>query len=109
MVGHLAENGLIVGDDFREGNEPPASQNLEFIRHCVYQMPKGKEIKFLRSDSAGYQADILNFCEEKGIKYAIGGDLDSSVVKAIEGIPDGDWKPCGDGEISEDEGADHID
>ena len=31
MVGHLAENGLVTGDEFREGNEPPASRNLEFL------------------------------------------------------------------------------
>lgn len=34
MVGHLAENGLILGDEFREGNESPGSRNLEFIKHC---------------------------------------------------------------------------
>ena len=26
MVGHLAENGLIIGDEFREGNEAPAAR-----------------------------------------------------------------------------------
>ncbi len=31
IVGHLAENGLIIGEEFREGNEAPGASNLEFI------------------------------------------------------------------------------
>ncbi len=30
IVGTLAENGLVVGDEFREGNQSPGSRNLEF-------------------------------------------------------------------------------
>jgi len=93
IVGHLAENGLIVGDEFREGNESPGSRNFEFIKHCIFQMPEGKRIKYLRSDSAGYQAKIINFCEAEGIKYAIGADLDSSVKAAIANLPESAWKP----------------
>ena len=74
MVEHIAENGLVIHDEFREGNDSPSSRNLEFIKGCIGQMPEGKKIKNLRSDSAGYQADIINFCESEGIKYAIGAD-----------------------------------
>lgn len=51
MVGHLAENGLVIGDEFREGNVPPASRNLEFIKYCKRQLPKGKQIKAFRAVS----------------------------------------------------------
>lgn len=34
MLGHLAETGLAVGDEFRDGNVAPATRNLEFIRVC---------------------------------------------------------------------------
>jgi len=61
IVGHIAENGLVVGDEFREGNVGPASRNLAFIKDCAQQMPKGKRITALRSDSAAYQADIINY------------------------------------------------
>jgi len=53
IVGNLAENGLVVGDEFREGNESPGSRNLEFIKYCIRQMPRGKRIKALRAVSAG--------------------------------------------------------
>lgn len=101
MVGHLAENGLVVGDEFREGNASPASRNLEFLKYCKRQMPKGKKIKGFRSDSAAYQADIINHCHEKGIKYAIGGDLDEAVKKVITTIREDEWRPYQNGFIGE--------
>jgi len=101
MVGHLAENGLVIGDEFREGNEAPASRNLEFIKYCVKQLPKGKRIKAFRSDSAGYQAEIINYCETEGILYAIGGDLDAAVVRLIAGLGSKEWRVYQNGFIAE--------
>ena len=101
MVGHLAENGMVVGDEFREGNDSPSARNLEFIKYCRKQLPKGKKLKALRSDSAGYQADIINYCEEKGIGYAIGAVLDEAVMGAIEAIGADDWRPYQNGYIAE--------
>ena len=93
IVGHLAENGLIIGDEFRQGNVAPLTRNLEFIKHCMSQMPKNKRIKYLRADSAAYQFSIINFCEDNDIQYAIGADLDKAVVGLIEAIPEQDWRP----------------
>ena len=63
MIGHLAEAGVVIHDDFREGNIAPATQNLEFIKACEARMPRGHEIANVRLDSAGYQANIFNYCE----------------------------------------------
>jgi hypothetical protein len=93
IVGHLAENSFVVGDEFRDGNVAPATRNLAFIKYCVRQMPKGKRIAALRSDSAAYQAEIINYCEDHGIRFAIGADLDTAVFKDIAAIPEDDWKP----------------
>ena len=83
IVGHLAENGLMVSEEFREGKQPPASRNLEFFKHCIKQMPKGKRIKYFRADAASYQASIVNYCNKEKIKFVIGADLDKAVVRAI--------------------------
>lgn len=104
MVGHLAEHGLIIGEEFREGNEAPGARNLEFIKYCAGQMPKGRRIARLRADSAAYQADILNWCEEQKeapVLFAIGADLDVAVRAAIKAIPDEDWSEYQDGHIAE--------
>jgi len=101
IVGHIAENGLVLGDEFREGNVAPATRNLYFIKYCARQMPKGKRIAFLRSDSAAYQAEIINYCEQNRIQFAIGADCDEAVLEAIGAIPDKDWAPYKNGSIAE--------
>jgi len=64
MIGHLAEAGVVIHDEFRDGNIAPASRNLEFIQACETRLPKGHRIAHVRLDSAGYQADIFNYCEK---------------------------------------------
>ena len=101
LVGTLAEDGLIVGDEFREGNAAPAAGNLEFIRHCEQQLPAGKRIVAVRADSAAYQAAILNACEAEGKLFAIGADLDRAVKSVIAEIPEAAWVQWRDAEIAE--------
>lgn len=101
LVGHLAENGLIVAEEFREGNASPGAGNLEFLKHCERQMPKGKRIKRFRSDSAAYQSQVINYCQGNGIEYAIGADLDQAVVTGIKSLRPGDWRAYQNGFIAE--------
>ena len=54
MVGHIAENSLVIDHEFREGNAAPAARNLEFVQACERKMPKGKRIKAVRADSAAF-------------------------------------------------------
>jgi hypothetical protein len=101
MVGHLAENGLMIGSEFREGNATPAARNLEFMQSCEDNLPKGKRIAWVRADSAAYQASIFNWCEATGKTFAVGADQDSAVKASIRDIPGGAWVKYGDGEIAE--------
>ena len=101
MVGHVAEAGLVVGYEFREGNTAPAARNLEFMQACERNMPRGKKITAVRADSAAYQATIFNYCEETGKVFAIGAGQDASVKAVIAAIPENDWKKFRDGEIAE--------
>jgi len=101
LLGHLAQNGLVVGEEFRAGNESPGAGNLEFIKYCEKQMPAGKRIKDVRADSAAYQAEVFNYCEESGKTFAIGADLDSAVRGTIAAIPQADWQTYQDGYLAE--------
>lgn len=103
IVGHLAENDLVIGDEFRAGNDSPGARNLEFIEHCAAQMPAGRRIARLRADSATYQAKVFNWCAENGVSFAIGADLDYAVKTLIRQIPATDWRPYQDGWITETE------
>jgi hypothetical protein len=86
MVGHIAENSLAIAHEFSEGNAAPAAGNLEFAQACERNMPKGKKIRAVRADSAAYQADIFNYCEETHKVFAIGADQDAAVKTVIATI-----------------------
>ena len=45
----------------------------------------------MRADSAAYQADVFNYCEETHKIFAIGADQDAAVKAAIAAIPEGEW------------------
>jgi len=101
MVGHIAENGLVIGDDFRSGNIAPASENFEFIKHCESQLPAGKRFSAIRIDSAGYQADIINYCEQNNQVFAIGAPMDNAIKQGVLSIPENQWVKYRDREIAE--------
>lgn len=89
MVGHL-NGGYVIASEFRDGNIAPADTNLKFIKKCIHQLPKNKKLSCLRADSATYQAEVFNYCEENNINFVIGGQLDRSVMKQINKISN--WK-----------------
>lgn len=101
MVGHLAESGLVVADEFRAGNVAPATDNLGFIKACEAALPRGHRIGAVRADSAAYQAAIINHCEARSLAFAIGADRDAAVMASLARIPEADWQPWRDGEIAE--------
>ena len=93
MVGHIAQTGQIVAVDFREGNVPPAQDNLAFIRQCQQSLPEGCTLNALRIDSAGYQTKIIAYCDEHGIEYAIRAKSSASMRAQFEAASDSDWQP----------------
>ena len=92
MVGHIAETEQVVAVDFRAGHVPPNKDNLEFIKQCEQALPAGVSVKRVRIDAAGYQSDIINYCEEKGIGYAIRAKMDAALKESMRAIDDSDWE-----------------
>ena len=91
MVGHI-NNGYVIDVDFREGNEAPASKNLEFIKQCELQLPLGIKFDRFRADSASYQADIFNYCEKKNILFTVTAKKNKNVFDSIKSIKDEEWQ-----------------
>ena len=91
MVGHI-NGGYVIDVDFREGNEAPASKNLEFIKQCVLQLPLDKKIDRFRADSASYQADIFNYCQDKNILFTVTAKKNKNVFDSIKNIKEEEWQ-----------------
>ena len=93
MVGHISEVGMVVACDFREGNQPPAKDNLAFIEQCQSALPHGCFVQNLRIDAAGYQVKIIQHCEQHSIYYAIRAKMSAAIKEQIECLSDKDWQP----------------
>ncbi len=93
LLGFLFELGLVLGDEFREGNVPAGARAVEFLDFCVQMMPRGKRIRYYRSDSAAYQAGVINYCFGHGMLFTITADQDEAVKGAIKGIREEEWQP----------------
>lgn len=96
FVGFLSESGIILDDEFRDGNIPAGVGALESLKRCDKKMPKGKRIGYLRADSASYQAAVMNYCfgdkDRQKILFSITADKDEAVKKAIKAIPEKEWQ-----------------
>jgi len=92
IVGHIAETGLVIHDEFRDGNISPGTRNLQFIKQCCAKMPTGKRITRFRADGATYQSAVFNWCEKNNIRFAIGGHMDASVKTIIKELKESEWQ-----------------
>jgi hypothetical protein len=90
LVGYV--NGICVGYEFREGNQSPGAGILAFAQKCEAALPEGKRIYF-RSDSAAYQAEVINHYSQPGRTFTITADLDVAVKREIKNLPETAWKP----------------
>jgi len=93
LLGFLFELGLVLGDEFRNGNVPAGARAVEFLDFCVQMMPKGKRIRYYRSDSAAYQARVINYCFGHDMLFTITADQDEAVKAVIKGIKEEEWQP----------------
>ena len=91
MLGFLFESGICLHEEFREGNESPASGQLAFYKECKKRMPDGKRIGFSRTDSASYQSEVINAFEEDRLCWGITARQDAAVKAAIKAIPETAW------------------
>ena len=90
LLGIISENAIVVGSDFREGNISPQMGIVEFIKSCRRNYPQA--IKIVRSDSAGWQKEVVDYCVQEGLVYTITTDQTEGLLEAIKSIPEEKWK-----------------
>jgi len=84
-------DGICVGQEFRPGNQSPGAEVLEFAQQCEKVLPAGRKVYF-RSDSAAYQAAVLNHYSQPGRSFSITADRDAAVRGEIENLPEVAWQ-----------------
>jgi hypothetical protein len=84
LLSFVAELDLCVACNYRQGSVPAGvGVKEQLVASCQLLKSQGKRIKYLRSDSAGYTADVINVCHELGVRFTITADQDAAVKVII--------------------------
>jgi hypothetical protein len=93
------ERGLILSTEFRDGNVPAGYEQLRALKEALVYLPAGVKKVRLRSDTAGYQHDLMRWCDLEDnkrfgrIEFAIGADVTPEFRRAVAEVSDKEWKP----------------
>jgi hypothetical protein len=94
-----AEQKVVLHTEFRDGNVPAGYEQLRVFKEALDMLPEGVTKVYLRSDTAGYEHNLLRYCEKGGskrfgrIEFAIGADVTKEFKKAVGEVEELDWKP----------------
>jgi len=87
-----AETGLVLADDLREGNVPAGRGIKEIVDEAYNMLPPGPWRVKIRSDSAGYQQDLLDHWQGREWQFAVSADMSQGLKQEIETLPQEAWK-----------------
>ncbi len=96
---YWAEQGIVLHSEFRDGNVPAGYEQLRVLKQALALLPQGVESVRLRSDTAGYQHDLLRYCERGEnerfgrIEFAISCDVTGEFKKAVRQVAESQWQP----------------
>jgi hypothetical protein len=101
---YWAEQRLILHTEFRDGNVPAGYEQLRVFIHALSLLPDGVKTVRLRSDTAGYQHDLMAYCDRGKdgkkherfgrIEFAISADVTPEFKKAVREAEE--WHPIHD-------------
>jgi hypothetical protein len=95
---YWAEQDLILVDEFRDGNVPAQVDLLRVLKGAMAALPPTVHLVRVRSDSAAYVHELLNWCRREipgrpRIEFAISADMTEELRTAIQALPEEAWKP----------------
>jgi Transposase DDE domain group 1 len=94
-----AEQSLMLYSEFRDGNVPAGHEQLRVLKDSLQYLPASVTKVALRSDSAGYQEELLLYCGEGRdprfgvIEFAIAADVTEAFRRAVLATAESEWKP----------------
>lgn len=68
---YWSEQGMLLHSEFRDGNVNAGYEQLRILKEALALLPLSVVDVFLRSDSAGYQEELLRYCAE-GLNERLG-------------------------------------
>jgi hypothetical protein len=96
---YCLEYGIMVGTRYSDGNVTAGHDQLGELKRVLSYVPDGVKKVSLRSDSAGYQVELMKYCasgsdERFGvINFGISCDAGREFKDAAKRVPESDWRP----------------
>lgn len=93
-----AEQQVVLHSEFRDGNVPAGFQLRRVVEESLGHLPAGVQTLYLRSDSAGYDTEVLFWCERAAqhprygrILFTISADITPEFRRAVAQVTE--WTP----------------
>lgn len=96
---YWAEHGILLHSEFRDGNVNAGFEQLRILQEAMALLPLDVTQVFLRSDSAGYQEELVRYCAEGTeprfgvIPFAIAAKVSAGIKKAALSLDAKHWHP----------------
>jgi hypothetical protein len=86
-----AETGLVLADQFRDGNVPASVGLGDLVDEAYAALPSGDWQVSVRSDSAAYEGRLLDHWAGRGWRFAVSADMTQQLRAEIEALPGDAW------------------
>ena len=96
---YWAEHGILLHSEFRDGNVNAGFGQLRILQETIALLPPDVKQVHLRSDSAGYQEDLIRYCAEGSdprfgvIPFAIAARVSAGIKKEALSLDEKHWNP----------------
>ena len=103
MLAVWAETGLVLADQFRDGNVPAQMEPLEVAQRAFAALPSTVQEYYYRGDSACHESGLVNWLRDEQraggprgrIGFAISARMSEALHAAIRVVPESAWQPYG--------------
>ena len=97
---YWAEQDLVIGDEYRDGNVPAGMDNLPLIRRAFNALPASIVQRYFRADSACYEQAVLKWLADDKradgpagpIGFSISADMTPELRGACEAVAAERWE-----------------
>ncbi len=93
-----AETGLVLADDFRDGNVPAGTALADLVDEAFAALPSDRAWRVsVRSDSAGYDGRFLDHWHSRGWRFAVSADMSPQLRAEVKALASDAWSPLAEG------------
>ncbi len=95
---YWAEQEMLLFTEFRDGNVPAGFEKLRVLQEALELLPQGVKQVRLRTDTAGYQHELLRYCEMGEnrrfgrLEFAVGCDVTPAFKQAVAEVEESAWR-----------------